>query len=88
MGFQQTIKAISDPTRRQILNLLKDRPLTAGEIGESFEMTGATMSHHLSILKKAGLIIDDKRGKYIYYELSTSVLDEVLTWFNQLKADN
>ena len=72
MGIQKTFKALSDRNRRQILDLLKRRPMTAGEIGEHFPVSGATMSHHLSILKDAELILDDRQGKYIYYELNTS----------------
>lgn len=87
MGFAETFKALSDPTRREILNLLKDGPMTAGEVVERFDMTGASISHHLSILKHAGAIDDEKRGKYIYYYLNTSVLDEVLGWIMELKGD-
>ena len=77
MSFQMTFKALSDPTRRAILDLLKDGAKTAGEIGAQFEMTGAPVSHHLSVLKEAGLVSDDRRGKFIYYELNLSVLDEI-----------
>ncbi len=86
MPFQETMKALGDQTRRDILGLLKEKPLTAGEICEKFDMTGATISHHLSVLKKSNLVIDDKRGKQIYYELSTSVLDEILVWIENLKG--
>lgn len=86
MGFAETFKALSDPTRREILNLLRNGPLSAGEIVEHFDMTGATISHHLSILKYAGIIDDEKRGKYIYYYLNTSVLDDVLSWMISLKG--
>lgn len=86
MGFAETFKALSDPTRREILNLLRNGPLPAGEIVEHFDMTGATISHHLSILKNAGIIDDEKRGKYIYYYLNTSVLDDVLSWMISLKG--
>lgn len=86
MGFQKTFKALSDNTRREILNLLKNGALTAGEIGGHFEMTGATISHHLSLLKEAGLINDDRRGKYIYYELNMSVLDEIMGWVVSLQG--
>ena len=78
--FDKTFKALSDPTRRQILELLKAGAKTAGEIGSHFEMTGATISHHLSVLKDAGLVSDEKRGKYIFYELDTSVLQDMLAW--------
>ena len=84
MSFQSTFKALSDPTRREILQLLQNGPMTAGEIVERFDMTGATISHHLSILKNAGLIDAEKRGKYIYYELNLSVLDEILSWMTGL----
>ena len=88
ISFQGTMKAISDPVRREILSMLKDRPLTAGEIGEKFQITGASISHHLSILKNAQLVLDEKKGKYIYYELNTSVLEEVFVWFKDLRGDN
>ena len=87
MSFQETFKALSDPTRREILRLLRDRAKTAGEIGSHFDMTGATISHHLSVLREAGLISDDRRGKYIYYELNLSVLDEITGWIAGLKGD-
>lgn len=84
MSFQKTFKALSDPTRREILQLLQQGPLAAGDIAEHFAMTGATVSHHLSILKEAGLIEAEKRGKYIYYELNLSVLEEIMTWMTEL----
>ncbi|WMJ78882.1 MULTISPECIES: autorepressor SdpR family transcription factor [unclassified Sedimentibacter] len=87
MGFQESFKALSDPTRRRIIELLKNNKMTAGEIVEHFEMTGASISHHLSILKNAGLIIDEKHGKYIYYELNLSVVEEVMTWLASLKEE-
>ena len=87
VGFQDTFKALSDPTRREILRLLRDGAKTAGEIGGHFDMTGATISHHLAVLREAGLITDDKRGKYIYYELNLSVLDEITGWIAGLKGD-
>ena len=86
MGFQETFKALGDPTRREILHLLRDGAKTAGEIGSHFDMTGATVSHHLSVLREAGLISDDRRGKYIYYELNLSVLDEITGWIAGLKG--
>ncbi|WP_312353423.1 autorepressor SdpR family transcription factor [Aminipila sp.] len=85
MGFQESFKALSDSTRREILQLLKSGSLSAGEIVEHFDMTGATISHHLTILKNAGLIVDKKVGKYIYYELNLSVVEEVMSWFAGLK---
>ena len=87
MGFAETFKALSDPTRREILNLLKRGPMTAGEIVEQFDMTGASISHHLSVLKHAGVIDDEKKGKYIFYTLNTTVLDDVLNWLLSLKGD-
>ena len=87
MSFQETFKALSDPTRREILRLLRDRAKTAGEIGSHFDMTGATISHHLSVLREAGLISDQRRGKYIYYELNLSVLDKITGWIAGLKGD-
>ena len=87
MGFQKTFKALSDITRRKILNLLKHGSLSAVEIGQNFDMTGATISHHLSILKDAGLVTDEKRGKYVYYELNLSVLEEIINWLQDFKED-
>ncbi|MFI3237706.1 MAG: autorepressor SdpR family transcription factor [Lachnospiraceae bacterium] len=88
MSVQDTMRALSDPTRREILNLLRQNVLTAGEIVERFDISNASISHHLSILKQAGLILDDKRGKYIYYEINTTVLDEILEWFQILRGGN
>lgn len=88
MSFQETFKALSDPTRRSILDLLKDGAKTAGDIGGQFDMTGATVSHHLSVLKEAGLVSDERRGKHIYYELNLSVLDEITGWVAGLKGGN
>ena len=88
MGFQETFKALSDPTRREILHILRDGAKTAGEIGSHFDMTAATVSHHLSVLKKAGLVTDDKRGKWIYYEMNLSVLDEITGWIAGLKGES
>lgn len=87
MGFQGTFKALSDGTRRRILGLLKGGSLSAGEIGQHFDMTGATISHHLSILKDAGLVTDEKRGKYVYYELNLSVFEELISWLQEFKED-
>lgn len=88
MGFQETFKALSDPTCREIINLLKDGKLRAGDIVAHFPSTNATISHHLSILKKADLITDEKKGKYIYYELNTSVIDEIIGWITSLKGED
>lgn len=87
MSFNDTMKAIADPTRRSILNLLKDGSKTAGEIAGNFDMTGATVSHHLNQLRKAGLIYENKRKNFIYYSLNASVFEEVLIWINSLKGD-
>ena len=86
MGFQETFKALGDPTRREILHILRNGAKTAGEIGSHFDMTAATVSHHLSVLKAAGLVTDDKRGKWIYYEMNLSVLDEITGWVASLKG--
>ena len=87
MSLQTTLKALSDPIRREILNLLKSGRLSAGEIGSHFEMTGATISYHLSILKKADLVFETREKNYIYYELNTSVVEEVMLWLSQLKGE-
>ena len=88
MGFAETFKALSDPVRRDILTLLKKGSLSAGEIGSHFDMTGATISYHLSILKKADLVFENKQKNFIYYELNTSVVEEVLLWLADLKGGN
>ena len=86
MGLQNTLRALSDPVRREILELLKDGRLSAGEIGSHFDITGAAISRHLAVLKEADLIRDARAGKYIYYELNASVLEEILLWVTQLKG--
>ena len=88
MGFQETFKALSDPVRREILEMLKSGRLSAGEIGQKFQMTGATISYHLSILKKADLVKEQKEKNFIYYELNTSVFEEILLWFSQFRTEN
>ena len=87
MGIQTTMKALSDPIRREILELLKSGKLSAGEIAEKFPVSGAAISKHLSVLKDADLIRDTREGKFIYYELNTSVLEEVMLWLATLKGD-
>ena len=87
MSIQATMKALSDPVRREILNLLKQGRLSAGEIGERFDITAAAISRHLSILKEADLVFDQREGKFIYYSLNTSVLEEVLLWLSDLKGE-
>ena len=84
MGMSETLKAISDPVRRDILNMLKEEKKSAGEIAERFNLTGATVSYHLSQLKKADLITENKYKNFIYYELNVSVFEEVLTWIYSL----
>lgn len=88
MPLQETLKALADPTRRQILQLLKDGQLSAGDIGKRFDVTAAAISRHLSVLKDAGLIRDARKGKYIFYELNLSVLEELLSWVIDLKEDS
>lgn len=86
VSFQKTFKALSDPIRRDILALLRTGPMAAGDIAAHFDVSGATISHHLSILRDAGLVLDDRQGKYIYYELNMSVVDEILEWVTALKG--
>ena len=88
MSFQETFKALSDSTRREILQLLRQGALPAGEIAEHFNKTGATISHHLSVLKNAGLVDAERRGTYIYYEINLSVLEQILTWMTGLYGGN
>ena len=87
MSLQSTLKALSDPIRRDILQLLKKGPCSAGEIADHFPVTGASVSRHLSVLKEADLIRDTREGKYIYYELNASVLEETLLWIADLKGE-
>ena len=83
MGFPETFKALADPVRREILIMLKQGKMSAGDIGQAFDMTGATISYHLSQLKKAKLVIESKQKNYVYYELNASVFEEVMLWFSQ-----
>lgn len=87
MGFPETFKALSDPIRREILVLLKKGKLSAGEIGAHFDISGAAISYHLTQLKKADLIHEMKYKNYIYYELNTSVLEEMMLWLTQFKGE-
>ena len=87
MGIQNALKALSDPIRRQILEMLKTGRMPAGEIAEKFPVSGAAVSKHLAVLKEADLIRDAREGKFIYYELNTSVLEEVMLWMVQLKGE-
>lgn len=88
MSLQKTLKAISDPVRREILNLLKEKKLSAGEITAHFSITAAAVSRHLAVLKDAQLIRDSREGKYIFYELNASVLEELMLWAADLKGGN
>ena len=87
MGLQHTLKALSDPIRREILNLLKKGRLSAGDISGHFSVTDASISRHLSVLKEADLIRDTREGKFIFYELNASVLEEILLWVRDLKGE-
>ena len=88
MSFAETFKALSDPVRRDILQLLKSGRMSAGDIGSHFDMTGATVSYHLKILNKADLIWEKKEKNFIFYELNTSVLEEIMLWISDLKGEN
>ena len=87
MGFAETFKALSDPVRREILTLLKHNRMSAGDIVSHFDITGATISYHLNILKKAELIFEQKEKNFIYYELNISVVEEVMLWLADLKGE-
>ena len=87
MGLQNTLRALADPVRRDILNLLKKGRLSAGEIGEHFPITGAAISRHLSVLKEADLIRDTREGKFIYYDINATVLEEIMLWITDLKGE-
>lgn len=87
LGLQDTLRALADPIRREILSLLKGGRLSAGEIGQHFPVTAAAISRHLSVLKEADLIRDQREGKFIYYELNTSVLEEIMLWLTELKGE-
>lgn len=87
MSLQNTMKALADPIRREILNLLKGGRMSAGEIVDHFTVTGASISRHLSVLKDADLIRDTREGKFIYYELNVSVLEEIMLWITDLKGE-
>ena len=88
MGLQQTLKALADPIRREILNLLKSGRMSAGEITSHFSVTAASISRHLSVLKEADLVRDTREGQFIYYELNASVLEEIMLWLTDLKGDD
>lgn len=86
MGMQQTLRALADPSRREILNMLKKGRMSAGEIAERFSVSGAAVSRHLSVLKEADLITDQREGKFIYYDLNASVLEEIMLWISELRG--
>ena len=88
MSFAETFKALSDPARREILLMLRNGKMSAGEIASRFEMTGATVSYHLSVLKKADLVYETKQKNFVFYELNTSVFEEIMLWFAQFKGEN
>ena len=88
MSLQNTMRALADPIRREILNMLKSGRMSAGEITERFDVTAAAISRHLSVLREADLIRDTREGKFIYYDLNASVLEEIMLWIADLKGDN
>ena len=88
MGLQKTMKALADPIRRDILNMLKQGRMSAGDITQKFDVTGASISRHLSVLKEADLVRDKREGQFIYYELNASVLEETLLWLSNLKGES
>ena len=87
MSLQTTLRALADPIRREILNLLKGGRMSAGEITDHFDVTAASISRHLSVLKEADLIRDERQGKFIYYDLNASVLEEIMLWLTELKGE-
>ncbi len=88
MSFAETFKALSDPARREILLMLRNGKMSAGDIASHFDMTGATVSYHLSVLKKADLVYETKQKNFVFYELNTSVFEEIMLWFAQFKGGN
>ena len=87
MSLQNTLRALSDPIRREILGMLKNGRMSAGDIVAQFEVTGASISRHLSVLREADLIRDSREGKFIFYELNTSVLEDIMLWITNLKGE-
>ena len=87
MGLQKTLRALADPIRREILDLLRGGRMSAGEITEHFDVTAAAISRHLSVLREADLIRDTREGQFIYYDLNASVLEEIMIWISELKGD-
>ncbi|GAB6673031.1 autorepressor SdpR family transcription factor [Streptococcus uberis] len=88
MSFAQTFKALSDPIRRDILTLLKDGQMSAGDIANRFDLAQASISYHLMILKKADLIQETKVKNFIYYDINTSVLEDIMIWLKEIKGDS
>ena len=88
MGMTETLRALSDPVRRKILDILKEKPLTAGEIASAFNLSDATISHHLSCLKKAGLLERTRNGTFIVYSLNTSLFEDVMSWMINFKKND
>ena len=88
MSLQQTMRALGDPVRREILTLLKNSRLSAGDISAHFSISAAAVSKHLSVLREADLVLDTREGKYIFYQLNASVLEEILWWISDLKGEN
>ena len=88
MSLQNTLRALADPIRREILNMFKKGRLSAGEISDRFDVTAAAVSRHLSVLKDADLIRDTREGKFIYYDLNASVLEEIMLWITDLKGED
>lgn len=86
MSLQLTLRALADPVRREILNLLKEEALAAGDLAAHFDISAAAVSKHLNVLKEADLVRDERRGKFIFYRINTSVLEEILLWFKDLKG--
>jgi len=82
-NMNSLFKALNDPTRREILEMLKDGDMTAGDIADRFNMTKPSISHHLTLLKQADLVIDIRKGQFIYYSLNATVLDDIVKWFMQ-----
>ena len=87
MSLQNTVRALADPIRREILNLLKEGRMSAGEISDHFDVTDAAVSRHLSVLREADLVRDEREGKFVYYDLNASVLEEIMIWLVDLKGE-
>lgn len=87
MSLQNTLRALADPIRREILNLLKEGRMSAGEISDHFDVTDAAVSRHLSVLREADLVRDEREGKFVYYDLNASVLEEIMIWLVDLKGE-